>query len=607
MKKKSLLLGTAMAVLLSPGILNNLSAQNTDAASNLVGVVKRGGGTLYDANGKAIGRSLDNFTSWQLGQSTVVGGVTYYKVATNEWLRADAIEIQGSTGTNTNANTTTTATKTPGYIGRILKGGTVSVDDNGKYTGQVFANYTAWQLSAKKTINGETYYKVATNQWINASAMTVRDAGGVLVNESINSTTITKTPGYIGTVNKGGTLSYDDNGNLTTNAFGNYTSWKLDAKKVVNGITYYRVATNQWINASAMTVNDSTGKVINATDTTDPSVDPNANASTGITKTTGYIGAVISGTNSYDDNGNPTGKFYNQSSRWQLTGTKSINGAQYYRIATHEWLLASSINVYDASGNAVNNSTSTSSNKVGKVINYAEIFNDQGVSTQYVLTKDTEWNIVDSKTINGVLYYKVADNEWIKSDTVTVSNVDNTTSPTVKYTITTLAGAQIYDTSTNSFSSDTNPSGTTYNVLNVTYNKNKEYFFQIGPNTWISAKYASVKDNDIYQNANYEPEFSLSATGGSTNTNTNTTVTAKVGTVINGGTYFYNDSTNGYETTPVAAGTSWQIFRIVKNSKGELFFKVGSHEWLDGAHSTLNFNLSDVTIETDSNFGITNN
>lgn len=604
MKKNSLLLGTAMAVLLSPGILNNLSAQNTDAASNLVGVVKRGGGTLYDEYGKAIGRSLDNFTSWQLGKSTVVGGVTYYKVATNEWLRADALEIQGNTSDNTNITTSTTATKTPGYIGRILKGGTVSVDDNGKYTGQVFANYTAWKLSAKKTINGETYYKVATNQWINATAMTVRDAGGVLVNETINSTTVTKTPGYIGTVNKGGTLSYDDNGNLTNNAFGNYTSWKLDAKKVVNGITYYRVATNQWINASAMTVNDSAGKVVNVTDTTDPSVDPDANASSGITKTTGYIGAVISGTNSYDDNGNPTGKFYNQSSRWQLTGTKMINGTQYYRIATHEWLLASSITVYDASGNAINNSNTTATNKVGKVINYAEIFNDQGVSTQYVLPKDTEWTIVDSKAVNGVLYYKVADNEWIKSDTVTVSNVDNTTSPTVKYTVTTLAGAQIYDTSTNSFTADTHSAGTTYNVLSVVYNKNKDYFFQIGPNSWIPAKNASIKDNDIYQNAGYEPEFSLSATGAPVDPTT-PTATNEIATVINGGTYFYDDSINGYQTTLVAAGSSWKISRIIKNSNDELFFKVGSHEWLDGSHSSLNFNLSDVTSENNADFGIT--
>ncbi|WP_164506023.1 SLAP domain-containing protein [Companilactobacillus insicii] len=607
MKKNSLLLGTAMAVLLAPGILTNVSAQNVEAASKLVGVVKRGGGTLYDANGKAIGRTVDNFTSWQLGKSTTIGGVTYYKVATNEWLRADSIEIQGATGNTNTGTTSTTEVKTSGYIGRILKGGTVSVDDNGKYTGQTFANYTAWKLSAKKTINGTTYYKVATNQWINATAMTVHDAGGTLVNEAINSTTITKTPGYIGTIQKGGTLSYDDKGNMTNNAFGNYyTSWKLDAMKVVNGITYYRVATNQWISASAMTVADSTGKVVSAADTTDPSVDTNANASSNITKTTGYIGEVLSnagsGTNSYDDNGNPTGKFYDQYSRWKLTGTKTINGNQYYRIATHEWLLGNTIKVFDASGNQVNNSTSTSNNKVAKVNNYAEIFNDQFVSTQYVLTKDTEWNISDSKTVNGVLYYKVADNQWIKSSAVTVKTVDNTTTPTVKYVLTTTANAQIYDTSTNSFTTDKNQAGTSYNILGIVYNKNKTYFFQVGPNSWILAKYTNVKDDSVYQNAGYEPDFSLSATNAPTETPT--TINNKVATVINGGTYFYNDSNNGYETSPVTGGTSWRVFKIVKNANGELFFQVGSHEWIDGSHASLNFNLSDVNIETDNNFGI---
>jgi hypothetical protein len=45
-----------------------------------------------------------------------------------------------------------------------------------------------------------------------------------------------------------GTELYNDNGELITNvSLGKNTAWKVDQKKVVKGVTYLRVATNEWV------------------------------------------------------------------------------------------------------------------------------------------------------------------------------------------------------------------------------------------------------------------------------------------------------------------------------------------------------------------------
>jgi len=35
--------------------------------------------------------------------------------------------------------------------------------------------------------------------------------------------------------------------NITNRALGNNTNWKTDQTKEVNGVKYYRVATNEWV------------------------------------------------------------------------------------------------------------------------------------------------------------------------------------------------------------------------------------------------------------------------------------------------------------------------------------------------------------------------
>ena len=113
-------------------------------------------------------------------------------------------------------------------------------------TNRALSNNTSWQTDQTKVVDGTTYYRVATNEWVaeqylaNNSSTTnaTSDANVIKVNNANSS--------YVQLV----ALQTDGSMKTITNrALANNTSWQTDQTKVVDGTTYYRVATNEWINA----------------------------------------------------------------------------------------------------------------------------------------------------------------------------------------------------------------------------------------------------------------------------------------------------------------------------------------------------------------------
>ncbi|WP_278553421.1 GH25 family lysozyme [Companilactobacillus farciminis] len=113
-------------------------------------------------------------------------------------------------------------------------------------TNRALSNNTSWQTDQTKVVDGTTYYRVATNEWVaeqylaNNSSTTnaASDANVIKVNNANSS--------YVQLV----ALQADGSMKTITNrALANNTSWQTDQTKVVDGKTYYRVATNEWINA----------------------------------------------------------------------------------------------------------------------------------------------------------------------------------------------------------------------------------------------------------------------------------------------------------------------------------------------------------------------
>lgn len=110
--------------------------------------------TLFDENGNALkNRALGGDSSWHADKLMKLDGVNYLRVATNEWAKlADGLEV---TPLNQNVFTKNDA--------RLYQA-------NGqKVTNRALAKNTAWRTDKSATINGQTMYRVATNEWVSAN------------------------------------------------------------------------------------------------------------------------------------------------------------------------------------------------------------------------------------------------------------------------------------------------------------------------------------------------------------------------------------------------------------------------------------------------------
>lgn len=118
-------------------------------------------------------------------------------------------------------------------------------------TNRALGNNTPWQTDQTKEINGETYYRVATNEWVNAKYLSNNNSSDSSQTDAATNMNVIKVNNNSGSYVQIVALQSDGTmKNVTNRALGNNTSWQTDQTKDVDGITYYRVATNEWVAAS---------------------------------------------------------------------------------------------------------------------------------------------------------------------------------------------------------------------------------------------------------------------------------------------------------------------------------------------------------------------
>lgn len=134
-------------------------------------------------------------------------------------------------------------------IAKAAKGNYVQlwsdVTSNGIHkTNRALGNGTAWKTAASVTgVDGETYLLVGGNEYANVKDMALQNetsSQGLL--GVVHTRTDKKITRLYGDPTQGAKL-------ITNRALGRDTYWKTDKKVVVNGETYYRVATNEWVKA----------------------------------------------------------------------------------------------------------------------------------------------------------------------------------------------------------------------------------------------------------------------------------------------------------------------------------------------------------------------
>lgn len=109
---------------------------------------------LFDSNGKQSNRSLSSTTDWQVDRKKTIKGETYYRVSSNEWVKAEHVFEYSSI----DEVITTQDKVTPLY------------DSRGKQSvSRSLAGNTSWQTDKSTVINGQKYYRVSTIEWLSAA------------------------------------------------------------------------------------------------------------------------------------------------------------------------------------------------------------------------------------------------------------------------------------------------------------------------------------------------------------------------------------------------------------------------------------------------------
>ncbi|MCO6542560.1 MAG: SLAP domain-containing protein [Lactobacillus sp.] len=122
-----------------------------------------------------------------------------------------------------------------------------------------------WKTDLKRTVyaNGEVYYRVSTNEYVKASQVSFSEKpGSTSTSSATESGNVVVTPASgVFTMDTLGSLLWtkaNDNQSMSVIAdryLPASSQWRVDQKAVVNGKTFYRVSTNEWVNADHGSLN----------------------------------------------------------------------------------------------------------------------------------------------------------------------------------------------------------------------------------------------------------------------------------------------------------------------------------------------------------------
>lgn len=189
--------------------------------------------------------------------------------------------------------------------------------------------------------------------------------------------------------NAKGASIIDDNNNSLGITLPKGSSWKVDRVRIFNGYPYYRVATNEWVKALDFNMADS---IINDSHTV---VIPNTHQPITLRTTTTL----------YNSNGVSLGITLPKGSSWKVAQEKTINGHQYYQVATDEWVLATE----DQSTSIFQNGTVTAT--LSKPV---QLYDTSTNSMTRTLPAGSAWKINSAvENSAGYFFAKVSNNEWI--------------------------------------------------------------------------------------------------------------------------------------------------------------------------------------------------
>ncbi|RHW52002.1 hypothetical protein DS831_01340 [Bombilactobacillus bombi] len=134
---------------------------------------------LFDSKGRVIiDRALPTNSSWKTDYRVKMNGVTYYRVSTDEFVRADHVDFLDNAAANISVgNISGNIAKS--YIDNIFKVTGVGltalwrISDDGQSMivkeDRWLPQDSRWITDQKAVLNGVTFYRLSTNEWVKAN------------------------------------------------------------------------------------------------------------------------------------------------------------------------------------------------------------------------------------------------------------------------------------------------------------------------------------------------------------------------------------------------------------------------------------------------------
>jgi len=267
--------------------------------------------SVYSLNGdnslSIIGtKDLAHGTDWLSDEKVTIGDDVYYRVATNEYVKASQVYPYKLVNMNMRTNDN---------FGRQLY----------RADGTLIPNRTLAQNADFSTdriayINGEQFYRVNPDEFVkadNAYEVSTADIGGHKFADRGNIATFSDQPDVQAyRQDSNNVMSY-----VGTRVLPHTTDWLTDQKLTIGNDTYYRVASNEYVKASQVYPYEYSHANIRTTSTS------NKNLYTA-------EGKLIAN------------RQLAANSDWRTDRVMYIDGVEYYRVATNEFVRADDIYIY---------------------------------------------------------------------------------------------------------------------------------------------------------------------------------------------------------------------------------------------------------------------
>lgn len=320
---------------------------------------------------------------------------------------------------------------TIGTISTMVAGGApvYTYPIGGTQVGQNLDNGTDWRIDKSVTVNGNVWYRVSTNGWVEGKYLVFDKEGdkkpentkitAVLGQGTIKAaeikidkknTEVTSTghaSGTVSTMDVSGAPTYSKPGDDTTlvSNVANGDAFQIDLTQTIDGVKWYRISTNQWISEKYLPF-DKPGDI-------KPEVFTTSNVDGKGTIKSKKPAKI------YDSPWLPQNQVRTIASGQYVINrqvTKGADGKKWYQIASNQWIASTDMG-FDNSTDVEPTESDSDTETPASAKVYDSPTSPQRETGQ-VLQNGTPWHINGEVTdgADGKTWYRVSTNGWVASD-----------------------------------------------------------------------------------------------------------------------------------------------------------------------------------------------